>query len=133
MFFDSTFGSKQQGNVAVSFAIAYYTTKKWVVSIPLNDSQDYDLLVEDTEGFIYKVQVKSTRYTDRTGKYVAELRSSGGTRGTVYKDVCSSKVDYLFIMTAEGSFYEIPLIDLTESVKSMTLGDKYEKFKVKIW
>lgn len=132
MHFDDTFSSKQQGNVAVSFAIAYYTQKKWVVSIPLNDSQDYDLLVEDTEGYIYKVQVKSTRYVDKTGKYVAELKSSGGTKGSVYKDVCNTSVDYLFIMTASGTFYEVPLIDL-EPVKSMTLGSKYEGFKINIW
>lgn len=40
MNFDS---NKEKGNSGLGMAIAYFTTKGYTVSIPLNDIQDYDL------------------------------------------------------------------------------------------
>ena len=51
---DST--NKQRGNCGLGLAIAYYSTHGYTVSIPLNDTQDYDLLV-DKDGKIESVQV----------------------------------------------------------------------------
>ena len=41
MKFDS---NKEKGNSSLGMAIAYFTTEGYVVSIPLNDTQDYDFL-----------------------------------------------------------------------------------------
>lgn len=56
MYFNS---NKEKGNTGLGIAIAYYTSNGYIVSIPLNDTQDYDLIA-DKENKITKVQVKST-------------------------------------------------------------------------
>ena len=38
--------NKEKGNSGLGMAIAYFTTNGYVVSIPLNDTQDYDLVIE---------------------------------------------------------------------------------------
>lgn len=43
MKFDS---NKEKGNSGLGMAIAYFSTRGYTVSIPLNDTQDYDLVIE---------------------------------------------------------------------------------------
>mgnify|MGYP003209652898 CR=1 FL=1 len=38
---------KEIGNAALSTAIAYFGSNGYIVSIPLNDTQDYDLVVDN--------------------------------------------------------------------------------------
>lgn len=38
--------NKEKGNSGLGVAIAYFSTNGYTVSIPLNDTQDYDLIVE---------------------------------------------------------------------------------------
>lgn len=40
------FSNKQKGNTSLGMAIAYFSSHGYTVSIPLNDTQDYDLIVE---------------------------------------------------------------------------------------
>ncbi len=41
--------NKQKGNTGLGIAIAYYTSNGYTVSIPLNDTQDYDLIVDKND------------------------------------------------------------------------------------
>ena len=43
MIFDT---NKEKGNSALGIAIAYFSTNGYIVSIPLNDTQDYDSIVD---------------------------------------------------------------------------------------
>ena len=38
--------NKQRGNCGLGIAIGYFSTNGYTVSIPLNDTQDYDLLID---------------------------------------------------------------------------------------
>ena len=38
--------NKEKGNSGLGMAIAYFSTRGYTVSIPLNDTQDYDLVIE---------------------------------------------------------------------------------------
>ena len=49
--------SNQKGNIALGQAIAYFTKHGYVISLPLNDSQWYDLIIEK-ENIFQTVQVK---------------------------------------------------------------------------
>ena len=51
--------NKEKGNTGLGIAIAYYSSNGYTVSIPLNDTQDYDLIV-DKSNVLKKVQVKTT-------------------------------------------------------------------------
>ena len=41
--------NKEKGNTGLGIAIAYYTSNGYTVSIPLNDTQDYDLIVDKND------------------------------------------------------------------------------------
>lgn len=119
--------NKSQGNFGLGIAIAYFTTNGYTVSIPLNDTQDYDLIVEKNN-ILETVQVKTTSCKTKYGHYQVALRSCGGTKGTTYKTVIDTKIDLLFIVSTDLSIYIIP----REKIKNKTtlnLCDSYEKYK----
>lgn len=122
---------QKQGLVGLGNAIAYFTTNDYVVSIPLNDGQKYDLIV-DKNNSIEKVQVKTTRFSRVPGYWHVQLRTSGGNRSN--KNRCSylssKSADQLFVLCDDGSRYLIP-VKKVEGVGEITLGgEKYQSFKV---
>ena len=124
---DST--NKQRGNCGLGLAIAYYSTHGYTVSIPLNDTQDYDLLV-DKNGKIESVQVKYTSCKTKYGKYQVALKSCGGTKVKTYKTVIDTKVDYLFIATDNADMFIIPIKEL-KNKSTINICDKTERYRVK--
>lgn len=75
-------------------AIAYYSRLGWTVSIPITDSQDYDLLVENTDNNILKVQVKTSRYLTEGGTYQVSLKTCGGNKsGQTIKKMDKNYID----------------------------------------
>ena len=122
--------SKKQGDLGLATAIHYFSSVGATVLIPLTDSQDYDLVVEDDAGELHKVQVKTTGFKER-GKFVCNLRVMGGNRRTytVAKYADQLSYDLLFILTAEGKTYLIPKSELKVK-NAVTLGKKYDKFLI---
>lgn len=120
--------NKEKGNSALGIAIAYFTTNGYVVSIPLNDTQDYDLVVE-RENRYYGIQVKATSCKTKYDVYQVALKSCGGTKGTTYKTVVDTNIDYLFIVTDRLDMYMIPKEVITNR-STLNLCDKYKKYKV---
>lgn len=120
--------NKEKGNTGLGIAIAYYTCNGYIVSIPLNDTQDYDLVVDENET-IKKVQIKSTACKTRYGKYQVALKSCGGTKGKTYKTVVDTKVDELFIVTDNLDIYIIPINEINNK-STLNLCEKYEKYKI---
>ena len=119
--------NKSQGNFGLGIAIAYFTTNGYTVSIPLNDTQDYDLIVEKNN-ILETVQVKTTSCKTKYGHYQVALKSCGGTKGTTYKTVIDTKIDLLFIVSTDLSIYIIP----REKIKNKTtlnLCESYEKYR----
>ena len=39
--------NRSKGKAGLAVAIGYYGSKGYTVSVPLNDTQDYDLIVDD--------------------------------------------------------------------------------------
>jgi len=79
MLFDNCSNSQSQGNIGMGRCIAYYTDLGYTVCLPMNDCQEYDLVVEYPDG-LKKVQVKTTRYKNRQGNYAVNLRTMGGSK-----------------------------------------------------
>lgn len=115
MVFDT---NKQRGNAGLSYAIAYFGCNGYTVSVPLNDTQDYDLIVDDGTS-IKKVQVKATSQM-KGGEYVVSLKSCGGTKGAIYKTVKDTNIDLLFVLCANKDAYLIPKEAITQC-SSLTL------------
>lgn len=131
--FENVINSKKQGDVGMCYAIAYYSKLEWTVSIPITDSQDYDLLVENTDNNILKVQVKTSRYLTEGGTYQVSLKTCGGNKsGQTIKKMDKNYIDLVFVLVDDGSCYSIPT-ERIESSGSMNLGDKYSEFKVSLF
>lgn len=121
--------NKEKGNSGLGIAIAYFSTQGYTVSIPLNDTQDYDLIIEKDNQF-QSVQVKTTGCKTRYGNYQLALKSCGGTKGRTYKTVIETKVNLLFIVTETIDMYLIP-IRLINNKSTITLGKEYEKYRIR--
>lgn len=131
--FENVINSKKQGDVGMCYAIAYYSRLGWTVSISITDSQDYDLLVENTDNNILKVQVKTSRYLTEGGTYQVSLKTCGGNKsGQTIKKMDKNYIDLVFVLVDDGSCYSIPT-EKIESSGSMNLGDKYSEFKVSLF
>ena len=122
--------NKEKGNSGLGMAIAYFSTTGYVVSIPLNDTQDYDLIVEK-DNKLKKVQVKSTGCIGKSGNYQVAMKSCGGTRGKTYKTIIETNIDLVFILTEKKEIYLIPKENI-KSVSTLSLCDKYNEFRVEI-
>lgn len=120
--------NKERGNSGLALAIAYYGTKGYTVSIPLNDTQDYDLIV-DNGVKLQTVQVKATQHKNNYGNYKVSVKSCGGTKGNIYKHVIDTNVDILFVVCEDMSMYEIPKINIHHN-SAITLGTDFTSYKV---
>ena len=71
----------KQGNIGLGQAIAYYMSKGYIVALPINDTQPYDLVVDKLDGNgLQRVSVKTTRFIERKS-YVVQLGNTGGSSG----------------------------------------------------
>ena len=120
--------NKEKGNTGLGIAIAYYTSNGYIVSIPLNDTQDYDLVVEK-DNKLSKVQVKATSCKTKYGIYQVALKSCGGTKGKTYKTVIETNIDELFILTEDLNIY-ILLIEEIKNRSTLNICNKYERYRV---
>ena len=64
--------AQRKGTVNELLAAQYFIRKNCVVSKPLNDFSDYDLIV-DTGVNVLRVQVKTVSYSNSKRRYVAKL------------------------------------------------------------
>lgn len=110
------FDRKQTGRIGLSMAINYFTCKGYTISIPLNDTQWYDLIIEK-DGKFETVQCKATQ----TQSDKIDFRSTGGTKGTSYDNLLNhSTLDWLFCVNKDLNMWLIPIKDIT-TTKQITL------------
>lgn len=116
--------SNKVGNIGMGNAIQHFTSIGMIVSIPLNDSQSYDLVVED-KGVLKKVQVKTSKGS------TIDLRTTmhNSAKAKVkYKLFNNTEFDLLFIVCSSGRFL-IPTSSITCST-SISISNKYEKYRI---
>lgn len=120
--------NKEKGNIGLGEAISYFTRMGYVVSIPLNDTQKYDLII-DMGDMVCRVDVKTTTEKSKNGVYIVDLRTNGGNQSRyINESFDNTKLDYLFIFTEEDTWY-IPTKSI-KSKRSINLGKKYKKYKL---
>lgn len=120
--------NKEKGNSSLGIAIAYYASNGYIVSIPLNDTQDYDLIV-DKDNLLKKIQVKSSSCKTKYGNYQVALKSCGVTKGKTYKTVIETDIDEVFILLENLEMYIIPAKEI-KNKSTITMCDRYSKYKV---
>ena len=109
---------KQTGRVGLSMAINYFTIKGYTVSLPMNDTQWYDLIIEK-DGIFETVQCKATETKDD----IIDFRSTGGTKGIEYDNIHNYKdiLTYIFCVNKDLNMWLIPVKDLKNVNKSIRL------------
>lgn len=130
--FNNAINSKKQGDIGLGSAIQYFSSVGYTVLLPLTDSQDYDLAIDDETG-IKKVQVKTTSYKARNNTYEVGLKIQGGNskKNKIHKLANEIKYDILFILTSSGERYVIPKEDIKNIKSSICLGTVYDKYKIR--
>lgn len=109
--------NREIGRIGLSMAINYFTVKGYTISLPLNDTQWYDMVVEKDNKF-YTVQCKATMTDDDT----ISLRSCGGTKGAVYDNIINHpELDYLFAVNKALECWLIPVSAIIESGNTKTI------------
>lgn len=99
---------KQIGRIGLTMAINYFTLQGYTISLPINDTQWYDLIIEKN-GCFGTVQCKATLTEDDT----IDLRSTGGTKGTTYDNLKNhSELDWLFCVNKDLNMWLIPVKEL---------------------
>lgn len=108
--------NKDKGRAGLSLAIAYFGSNGYTVSLPINDTQWYDLVVEKN-GVFQTVQCKMTGSAENS----IALRSCGGTKGAEYDNVLNHPLDLLFCADIEKNLFLIPVEDLRRSGNTRTV------------
>ena len=124
--------TKIQGSIGLGQAIAYFTKMGYIVSLPLNDSQDYDLII-DIQDILYKVQVKTTTIKSKSGYYQPYIRQTcKNTKRNYTKPGTKLKYDFLFVTTDSFENWFIPK-NIIENIKtSFVLNKNFDKYKVNL-
>lgn len=109
---------KQTGRIGLSMAINYFTIQGYTVSLPMNDTQWYDLIIEK-DGIFETVQCKATETEDDS----IDFRSTGGTKGKEYDNIQNyrDKLTYVFCVNKDRNMWLIPIKDLDSSKRSIRL------------
>ena len=127
--FENTTNWKKQGDIGMCYAMVYYSKLGWTISIPITDSQDYDIIVDNGVNLL-KVQIKTTTQVTKYGIACVNLRTNGGNKsGTSTKNFDKNTCDLVFVMTSNSEFYSIPRNEI-EATTSINLGEKYLPYKV---
>lgn len=109
--------NREIGRIGLSMAINYFTLNGYTISLPLNDTQWYDMVVEKENKF-YTVQCKATM----TEKDEISLRSCGGTNGSVYDSILNHpELDFLFCVNKDLNCWLIPIQDIVNSGNTKTI------------
>ena len=114
--------NKDKGRIGLSMAINYFTIKGYTISLPLNDTQWYDMVIEKNNIF-QTVQCKCTFTEDDT----INIKSCGGTNGSVYDSILNHpELDYLFCVNKDFNCWLIPVKAIVEAgiTKSFRLRTK---------
>lgn len=119
--------NKDKGRAGLAAAIGYFGMNGYTVSIPLNDTQEYDLLVDDGNN-ILKISVKATSQRSQYGVSIVSLRNMGGTNGAVYGREKDKNNDYIFVINELEEKWLLPKEVLTSN--SINLGEKYNQYKL---
>ena len=121
---------REQGDIGERAALHWLMGQGAHVAIPFGHSPDYDL-VADFGGELLRVQVKSCvcRYKQRWAVTVCTRGGNQSWQGLV-KKLDPSRIDYLFVLVADGRQWFIPAARIEGATAIHLGGPKYSEFEV---
>jgi hypothetical protein len=124
--FEKAKNTNIQGNIGMGMCIAYLTRMGYIVSVPITDTQPYDL-VFDSNGILFKVQVKTSGRLAHSGNYMVKINTTSYNYSKKFNSLSS---DFLYVLCANGDQYLIPTGNIIEKT-GITLDSRFIKFLIK--
>lgn len=124
--------TKQQGDLGVAIAIAYYTSIGAAVSVPLGDSTRYDLIIDRRNLTpLERVQVKSTRYKNRVS-YEVQLATAGGNQSwnKQVKKLSAEECEEVFILVVPTQECYVFPSSVLDGKSSLCLSKDKDQYRV---
>jgi hypothetical protein len=127
------------GQAAFAIAIQELTLLGYTVSVPLTDTQPFDLIISNYEGTAHQsVQVKGSTYKGEDGNnYLIKLGPMIGYNKngkTARKSFADNKCDMIFIVTGNifNGQYDTYLLprEIITNISSVRIGTKFEKYRL---
>jgi hypothetical protein len=120
---------REQGLLGFVDAIAYFGGIGWSVSVPLIDSQPYDLVVDDGAK-LQRVQVKTTTYRTKYRVYSVQLSTNGGNQSFhTVKPFDPKSCDLLYVLTDARDRFVIPSAAISAR-RSLNLGARVAQYRI---
>lgn len=117
-----------QGRLGLVNAIRDLTHLGYVVSVPLIDNQDYDLIV-DIDGILNKVSVKSSSVFTEDKVLVQIKKVRPNTQNNKITRFDSSLVDYMYIYSLNNKSWFIPTSEIKTGCM-ITLDKRFDDYKL---
>ena len=119
---------KERANIGLGKAISYFLDNKYNVSIPITETQRYDLVVEKNNK-LQRVECKTTSFKSPHGIPTIALKTCGGNKsGQTVKKISSRDADILFAYDMDSSNSWIIPIKEIDDMGGINLGKKYKKY-----
>lgn len=114
---------KQINGIKSELLAEYFLINQgYIISKPINDFSEYDFIIDDEKGHLYKVQVKTIYFDNNKSRWLGSCVTShirGNGRRT-NKKYTKKSFDYgIFICAKYNCVYMIP-ISLIENRRSIT-------------
>lgn len=93
----------------------YLVNREYIVSKPINDFSEYDFIIDDREGYLYTVQVKTIYFDNTHKRWVGSCVTSHirGNGRRINKKYTEKSFDYgLFICAEANCAYMIPISEI---------------------
>ena len=120
---------REQGLLGLTDAIRWFGLQGWSISMPLIDSQPYDLVVDDG-GRLYRVQVKTTTHRTRYGIFVVSLKTNGGNQSFhTAKPFDHHQSDLLYVLTDARVRYLIPT-SAFDATTTLSMGKRMAPYRL---
>jgi PD-(D/E)XK endonuclease len=126
---------RRQGDLGEASAIEWLTSRGALVLVPFGHSPDFDLAAQIDDRLL-RVQVKTSTQEIRTPnghmRFPVSLVTCGGNQSWtgVTKVIDTTKIDYLFALTASGRRWFIPATDLDGKRAIQLGGAKYAEYEI---
>jgi Holliday junction resolvase-like predicted endonuclease len=122
---------RRQGDLGEMSAMEWLGTQGCGVWIPLGHSPHIDLIAEDDEEQLLRVQVKTTRL-QLNHRWAVAVCTRGGNRSWngIVKRFSATRCDWLFVLVGDGRRWFIPAGAVGGGTRLNLGGPKYAEFEV---
>lgn len=117
----------RKGTITETKAILRFLELGYNVFTPYGDGSKCDLIIENNEGRLYKIQCKTSRLENTSEVFnaysTARTRSSEGTKKRVLYD--KHNIDYFCSFDSQDNMYLIPIEEINTLTPRLKMFKKY--------